>query len=454
MTQNYYFSAKQNAKRLHGVPKWFFHNVQSPCHRVSHTMTKKNKTNKTKAVSTKAVRQKLRSMQIKKATPFADAGAIAGAGLGNMFGLPFLKGVGKFLGSGIGSIFGSGDYQMVGPVPSYNLLLNGAQIPQFSTTRATNVVSHREYLGDITGNASFINRSFPLNPGLASTFPWLSTIAQNYQEYRFHGLIFEFRPLITDFASSGSPGVVVMATNYNADAPAYTTKQQMENSEFAVSVKPTCGLIHGIECADNQTVLSELYVRTGEPASGQDKRLYDIGLFQFASQANTAITLGELWVSYTVEFFKPILPVDVGGNVLSYHWGRTGTTGALPLGTDTIFADGDLPGVLISSTSITWFAQPGNEYSIAISWLGTSTAITHTTASRTGLDEVKLLNNKSVSFSNSPVNGATTTVMSETYYVKCSLLAPGLVALILSAGVFPTTPFTDIVITQLSNEAV
>lgn len=46
MTQNYYFSANQNAKRLHGVPPptgWFLTDVQSPRHRVSHTMTNKNK---------------------------------------------------------------------------------------------------------------------------------------------------------------------------------------------------------------------------------------------------------------------------------------------------------------------------------------------------------------------------------------------------------------------------
>jgi hypothetical protein len=48
-------------------------------------MTKKNK--------------RVQPRKQKKATPFADAGAIAGQALGQMFRAPYLKGVGKWLGS-------------------------------------------------------------------------------------------------------------------------------------------------------------------------------------------------------------------------------------------------------------------------------------------------------------------------------------------------------------------
>jgi len=216
-----------------------------------------NKTKRKVKIGRKTIKtkQQTRAVARKPATPFGDAGAIAGNALGQMFNMPFLKGAGRFLGSGIGSIFGSGDYTLTGAVPEYNVLTNSKQIPQFSTSHATNLVCHREYLGDITGTTTFSNRSYPLNPGNSKTFPWLSTIAQNYQQYKIHGIIFEFRPLITDFVTAGSPGVVVMATNYNANAAPYDTKQEMENSEFAVSVKPTNALIHGVECAKGETVL-------------------------------------------------------------------------------------------------------------------------------------------------------------------------------------------------------
>jgi len=331
-----------------------------------------NKTKRKVKIGRKTIKtkQQTRAVARKPATPFGDAGAIAGNALGQMFNMPFLKGAGRFLGSGIGSIFGSGDYTLTGAVPEYNVLTNSKQIPQFSTSHATNLVCHREYLGDITGTTTFSNRSYPLNPGNSKTFPWLSTIAQNYQQYKIHGIIFEFRPLITDFVTAGSPGVVVMATNYNANAAPYDTKQEMENSEFAVSVKPTNALIHGVECAKGETVLNQLYVRKGAPPLGQDLRLYDIGTFQFASQANPVQVLGELWVSYCVEFFKPILPDDVGGNILSARYARTFTDSANRFGISTSSNSGDLELVFPTTNSFQFDVYPGNKYIIILAWNG------------------------------------------------------------------------------------
>jgi len=147
-----------------------------------------------------------------------------------------------------------------------------------------------------------------LNPGDNQTFPWLSTIASSYSQYRFHGVVFEFKSLITDFVVGGAPGVVVLSTNYNADDPAFTNKRQMENSEFAVAIKPTEPIMHMIECDPKQTSINELYVRVGNNPTGVDKKTTDMGNFQIATQGNPTQLLGELWVTYCVEFFKPELP--------------------------------------------------------------------------------------------------------------------------------------------------
>lgn len=447
MTQNYYFSAKQNAKRLHGVPIWLSHDVQSPCHRVSHTMT--NKTRRKVAV---------KQQQKKKATPFADAGAIVGSKVSTMFNAPWAKGVGKWLGSGIGQIFGSGDYTMAGPSPQYNILTNGNQIPKFSTTHQTNLVCHREYLGDITGTTAFTNRQYPLNPGMAATFPWLSTIAQNYQEYKIHGLIFEFRPLITDFVTSGAPGVIIMATNYNADAPVYNTKQQMENSEFAVSCKPTIDLIHGVECATDQVTIPHRYVRTGTPPSNQDLRLYDYGTFQFASQTNPVQNLGELWVSYAIEFFKPVLPEDVGGNIQSVHATRTTITGADPFGSVAFDQDGDL-GAVITTTSVTFPVQPGNVYLFDVAWTGVVGAVAaYPVISFTGASAQPYWTTIKANALTSPGAGTTTTSMNYQVVLVAGTTSTSVVATANAAGVFPGAGagvnVVDITITQLSTEAL
>jgi len=271
-------------------------------------------------------------------------------------------------------------------------------------------------------------------------------VAQNYQEYQFHGLIFEFRPLITDFVTNGAPGVVVMATNYNADVTNYTTKQQMENSEFAVSVKPTTGLMHGIECARAQTVLPKAYIRTGAVPAGQDLRLYDLGNFQMATQANPLQDLGELWVTYCVEFSKPILPVDVGGDMDSAWVYRNITTNTSPLGTQILAPEFTLPQVTITSTAISFFAQPGNSYSINLSWVGASVAWTLPGYTLSGLSYLTLYNNRTSSIAFAPPNGTTTTNGVATTLVKCTLTNPGLVSLSLLGGAIPAGT-VDITIT-------
>jgi hypothetical protein len=318
---------------------------------------------KTKTKQKKRVKQ--------KATPFADAGSIAGGALGKAFNMPYLKGVGKWLGSGIGQIFGSGDYQMVGGAPSYNVLTNDRQIPKFSAGERTNIVCHREFLGDINGTTQFTNRPFALNPWDANTFPWLSTVAKNYQQYRIHGMIFEFRPLITDFVTSGAPGVVVFATNYNSADPVFRSKVEMENSEYAVSVKPTQNLIHAIECSAAETSITKLYVRNSAVPSGQDPRLYDLGLTQLASQGNPVQLIGELWVSYCVEFFKPVLPEDQGHDARTQTITRSLVANAFPLGANTTSSYGDIPGITLGTDTLFFGTDvPAGVYCVSMIWSG------------------------------------------------------------------------------------
>lgn len=303
----------------------------------------------------------------KKATPFADAGAIVGKNIANMFGLPQASGVGRWLGQGIGAIFGSGDYQMVGQEPGYNVLANGKQIPKFMTNDRTNVICHREYLGDINSTQAFSNRTYPLNPTSTKTFPWLSQLAANYQQYRFHGLIFEFRPMITDFTSGGQPGVLVFATNYNANEPSFTSKLEMENSEYAVSVKPTLSLIHAIECNPQETTITKLYT----DMDSSDPRFTTLGNTQLATVGNLYenIVLGELWVSYCIEFFKPKLVPEVGG-VQTAHSRRTTISAGNPLGSIQVAYESDIPDSVITSTQIIFRSTPGNKYLIQVAWSG------------------------------------------------------------------------------------
>lgn len=395
------------------------------------------------------------SVKPKKARPFRETGGIIGNRLGGMFGNASIgRGVGRWLGSGIGSIFGSGDYTLAGSSPAYNVMTNGSQIPKFDTTRQTNIVCHREYLGDIPGTAAFTNVAYPLNPGLPSTFPWLATVASSYQEYKFHGLVFEFRSLITDFVTAGSPGVVIMSTNYNADDTNYATKQQMENAEFAVATKPTVNLMHGVECADRQTILPQRFIRQGAVPSGQDLRLYDLGNFQFATASNPVQNLGELWVSYCVEFFKPIQATSTGVPGSSAHISRSGTSGASPFGTTTLQNVGSLA-VTVNSGGVSILnAIPGVNYQISAFWAGSAAVVfVPGVNSFSGATTVALYGTPPSSIDSSAIAispvAATSSSAAESVTITSNRVAPGLALWSISnSGTYPSG-IVDIFVTQL-----
>lgn len=173
------------------------------------------------------------------------------------------------------------------------------------------IVRHREYIGDLQSSIVFTNRNFPLNPGLTSTFPWLAQIANAFEQYRFRGLIFEFKSLSADALISAAQnigqGTVIMATQYNALSPGFSSKIEMENYEFANSAKPSISFMHPVECAMYQTPNTPLYVRSGAIPAGADERLYDLGNFCVATQGlpSPSGTIGELWCTFEIEFFKP-----------------------------------------------------------------------------------------------------------------------------------------------------
>jgi hypothetical protein len=225
---------------------------------------------------------------------------------GSFLGGPAGGAVGLAAGKLISAITGFGDYKI-----SRNSISMGNTVPSFRQGGDGIQVCHREFIRNVVGSTTFSLQTFPINPGMTSTFPWLSLMGSHFEEYEMRGLVFEYRPSSGSAISSSSSalGVVVFATDYDAANPSFANKQQMESYEFSTSTVPFNGCLHPVECARRMNVLDNLYLRTAD-VSGTDIRLYDMGNFQYATEGmQSAYTVGELWVSYDVTFRKPRIPI-------------------------------------------------------------------------------------------------------------------------------------------------
>lgn len=269
---------------------------------------------------------KRRSYRKSSKYDYPGVGKAIGSGIGSMAGNLIAPGAGGALGSALGSVVGGGAQSLIKKITGFgdynvsknSLMYNVDAIPEFSVNneRCT-MVCHREYISDVRATVSFSTQTYRINPGVATTFPWLSSIAQNYEQYVVQGMIFEYKTTsATAIASTNTGlGTVVLATQYNSLSQPFTNKQQMEAYEFSQSTVPSQSVIHPIECDPQQTQAGGIYNvwDPSNPTAG-DRRLYDVGTLTVATTGMPAdnAVIGELWVSYKICLLKPKLSAVVG----------------------------------------------------------------------------------------------------------------------------------------------
>jgi len=225
--------------------------------------------------------------------------------------------------------------------------------PQMKSNKNGNLrITRREYIADMspdpTGAGLFEIDEFRVNPGLPTSFPWLSRLAINFEKYRFHKLVFSFQ---TESPSTYS-GTVMLAASYDVHDSIPVSKQEILGQSSSSRSPPWAPNSFAMDLVrmGNQLRL----IRSGLVPVGADSTLYDAGSFQFASQGvadgGTGITtsIGELWVEYDVELAIPATPsAQEEASVGSYLHKSTGTNivsiagetyGSLPIEYSTVNA--------------------------------------------------------------------------------------------------------------------
>jgi hypothetical protein len=201
-------------------------------------------------------------------------------------------------------------------------------------------IIHRELIGTVNGSVAFTAVKYALNPGLVATFPWLSSQADGWEQYRFNSLCFEY---VTRTATS-TVGSVIMSPDYDPLDPAPTSEafasSYMDSSENATWVDQKCIL--------NPKAMFPLgprkYIRTAAVAG--DLRTFDVGNFFLCTVEEVgADAIGKLWVEYDVELYVPqLVPSSPTATRLSAYYLHNGaqaiaTTVAEPVEVDTTLVD-------------------------------------------------------------------------------------------------------------------
>lgn len=204
---------------------------------------------------------------------------------------------------------GLGDYRLIG-----NSLIQGysqESQPQMMSTGRGIVVRHREYIGEVltspVTSGAFSVQQYTLNPGNVATFPWLSCIATQFEQYKPKGIIFEFKSTATDTTTAASLGSCIMSADYDCYDSFPQSKFDMLQMAYSQESKMSDSMAHGIECSPEEIQRKVFYVNGIGRATQGDLRDAILCNFFVATQGGglpAGQSVGSLYVHYEFEFFK------------------------------------------------------------------------------------------------------------------------------------------------------
>lgn len=324
--------------------------------------------------------------------PWAKHGAALGGAIGSHYGGIWGRAAGAWAGRRLfhypAKFFGSGAYTM----KDAGTTRLAPQVPTFTKDSSDDSVciTHREYLGDIitSGTAGgFSINKYGLNPSDLNTFPWLSNIAQpNYQQYKFEGLVFEFKSFSADALNSTNTalGSVFACINYDYTDQDLASRYEVENTDWSSSCKPSEHMMIPVECKPKQTGMNGLlYVVNGSTLPpNTDPKTYYLGKLWVGTTGfqGTSVNIGSLYVTYKIRLYKPLMTPPLS-NALITLTSRLNATVAAPFGvsTDTTSLNIDSWGVSVNGTGTVLTINKsrlviGQVFMLMFSYVGAATA--------------------------------------------------------------------------------
>lgn len=185
-------------------------------------------------------------------------------------------------------------------------------------------ISHKEYVGDLISTASTgfaLELILPVDPAEPSTFPWLSSVALQYEQFSFKKL----KMLYVTEAATSTAGAVMLAYDPNAGRLAPSSKVLLLETKDCL--RTPVWQSTALNCSvDTSRKYTQAYNNFGPVQGFTAASLNPWGSFSGSantdvrnvasgvvyvgtSGVSTSTTAGEIWLDYEVELYAPALQV-------------------------------------------------------------------------------------------------------------------------------------------------
>jgi len=204
--------------------------------------------------------------------------------------------------------------------------------PRFKRTTADSMtIYHSELVSLVVGSNPFATTTLSIQPGLSSTFRWLSFQTQGWEKYRFKML----RAWYETRTGTSIPGTVMLVADYDAADPAPTS--QFDASTYHGSTDDAPWKEQCMEFDMKRS--KELYLRGGPLAANLDIKTYDYANLFICTTDGSAVNWGKVYLEYEIELLNTQVLQNVGTIGGTISAGGT-TSGANVFGTAPVVTPG------------------------------------------------------------------------------------------------------------------
>jgi hypothetical protein len=143
-----------------------------------------------------------------------------------------------------------------------------------TTNRQEMIIEEDEYIGEVTGAATAANfgtTSYPVNIGQSGTFPWgAGVVKNNFEKYQFDYIRFYYKREVSEFATNGTTGKVMLSFDSDAADPPPASKQQVEDTDPHVDGMPCENISLDVPVKMLRRMVDGFYVRPAGLPGGTD----------------------------------------------------------------------------------------------------------------------------------------------------------------------------------------